>query len=78
MIMTHPMSEPWLDWRPLTTAPKDGTSILVTMDGGEGDDLPYWVLFWNGSFFECASSGVGPSMDHLTHWAAIPRNLPRS
>ena len=72
--MAHPMSEPWLDWKPIATAPKDGTSILVTMAGGV--DGPYYVLFWNDSYFEDASSGEGPSMDHLTHWAYLPAPPP--
>lgn len=74
--MTHPMSEPWLDWQPKETAPKDGTTILFTMAGGT--DGPYYVLFWNDSYFEDASSGEGPSMDHLTHWAYLPAPPPES
>jgi hypothetical protein len=69
--VTHPMSMPWLDWKPMKTAPKDGSTFLATMAGG-GNDAPYYVLFWNEAYFEDASSGVGPSLDHLTHWAEIP------
>lgn len=57
-------------WQPIETAPKDGTSILVTMAGGY--DGPYYVLFWNGTFFESVDSGTGPSMDYLTHWMPLP------
>lgn len=72
--MTHPMSEPWLDWRPIATAPKDGTTIIVTMAGG--NDGPYYVLFWNDIFFEDVNSGEGPSIAHLTHWATLPSPPP--
>lgn len=68
--MTHPMSQPWLDWQPIKTAPKDGSTFIATM--ASEVDGPYYVLFWNDSYFESAESGVGPSMAHLTHWAAIP------
>jgi hypothetical protein len=68
--VTHPMSMPWLAWKPLKTAPKDGRLFLAGMEGStEG---PYYVLFWNDTYFEDASSGEGPSLDHLTHWAEIP------
>ena len=58
-------------WQPIETIPKDGTSVLVTMAGGF--DGPYYVLFWNDSFFESVDSGEGPSIDHLTHWMSLPQ-----
>lgn len=56
-------------WQLIATIPKDGSSVLVTMAGGT--DGPYYVLFWQGSYFEDVSSGVGPSLDHLTHWMPL-------
>jgi hypothetical protein len=61
--------EPQSPWMPIETAPKDGTSILVTMAGGGNG--PYYVLYWNDSFFESVESGEGPSIDHLTHWMPL-------
>jgi hypothetical protein len=74
--MPHPMSMPWLDWQPKETAPKDGTCVLFGMAGAV--DGPYYVLFWNEDYFEDVSSGEGPSMDYLTHWAHIPVPPPAS
>ncbi len=39
--MTHPMSEPWLDWQPEDTAPKNGELVLVC-----GGDLQRPALTW--------------------------------
>jgi hypothetical protein len=32
--MTHPMSEPWIDWQPIETVP-DGERVLLFLEGGE-------------------------------------------
>lgn len=42
-------------WQPIATAPKDGTTILVSVRGGH--DGPYWVIFWNGNEWESSESG---------------------
>ncbi len=64
------------DWEPRQTALKNDTSILVTREGGY--DGPYWVIYWNGDFWESADSGreIGP--DCWTHWMPIqePPGIP--
>ena len=45
MSERHPMSEPWYEWLPIETAPKDGTSILVCKPGQE---TPWTVSWRNG------------------------------
>lgn len=57
-------------WQTISTAPKEGTSFLATMAGG--NDGPYYVLFWNDNFFESVDSGECPHMDHITHWRPLP------
>lgn len=55
-------------WQDISTAPKDGTSVLATMSGGT--DGPYWVLFWNGKAFECVASGA-TALINVSHWCPL-------
>lgn len=79
--MGHPMSEPWVDWRPIATAPKDGSWVLL-FDGTNvfmgrwseeaqfGRDDPYrpgWQIF------ECDDVWYSVADDTATHWAPKPR-----
>lgn len=41
--MTHPMAEPWLDWRPINTAPKDRFILLHCPE-----DESRWLAKWQG------------------------------
>jgi hypothetical protein len=69
----HPMSEPWLDWQPRESAPKDGTLLLVC--GGELDRPA--LTWWHHS--EGWMNGDGRSgklFYEFSQWAVIP--LPRS
>lgn len=74
--MTHPMSEPWLDWQPMSTFPRDGNGYLVcddrTMDNFE-------AVFWddeatNAHSGWCLSTSDGPTyhVETFTHWARVP------
>ena len=56
------------EWRPIETAPKDGTEFLSIY--GLDDDGTYWIIYWNGAFFECVSSGH--EISHATHWMPLP------
>jgi hypothetical protein len=42
--MTHPMSEPWLDWQPIETFPRDGEGYLAIDDRVQGGfpSVVYW------------------------------------
>lgn len=73
-VCTTERAQHWFEIKRLIkTAPKDGTTFLASV--AEADEV-YYVLFWNGDYFECASSGVVPSMDQLTYWASIPAPSP--
>lgn len=75
----HPMSEPWLDWQPIETAPRDSTRILAstskefaTAEFANGR----WVqspMSWEGSD---ERDGLADLDFEPTHWT-IPA-LPRS
>lgn len=65
--MTHPMSEPWVDWRPIDTAPHDGTRIWL------GDAVNVVTGFWSPPVgaWRCDWQ-VGNAGDKPTHWAPLP------
>ena len=58
-------------WRPIETAPKDGTSILVS-DGAEVDQAEFWDDrgYWVAIGGKCAA-GNGLGYDP-THWMPLP------
>lgn len=73
--MAHPMSEPWLDWQPMATFPRDGNGYLVWDDRKMGGDPE--VVFWNDgvrSGGRCLATSDGPiyHVETFTHWARIP------
>ena len=67
--MPHPMSEPWVDWRPIETAPLD-RDFLVAMKSGY---ITRGRLI-NGKFLAIDSTGPVSSGTDTTasHWAEIP------
>lgn len=76
--MTHPMSMPWLDWKPINTAPRDAVNwiLLYGPDCQEPFDAAKWSHdseCWMTSGGEVWEEGkpFGPTM-----WASIP--LPQS
>lgn len=84
--MTHPMSEPWLLWRPITTAPKDGSEILLYREDS-GVFLGRWIApcefinegeydgaGWDepGWFFADFVQGGRVTDGAPTLWASIP------
>ncbi len=57
-----------MNWKPIETAPKDGTSILVCCEIGF-----MYVAHWNGKLWlsdACADSYFGA--DDATHWMPLP------
>ncbi len=79
--MTHPMSEPWLDWKPIASAPKDGTTVLLYSEDiepnifqglwqawtGSWEGGGEWVDIWNNDPIETNSGMIFPKL-----WASIP------
>lgn len=57
------------EWQPIETAPKDWNEILTIYcpGGGEGS---YWIVFFNGDYFEDVSGGF--KIEHATHWMPLP------
>jgi len=74
--MTHPMSEPWVNWRTIDSAPNDGTRVL----GAQYDEVGgYWrifSMFWHSG--STLPAGWEPFWQHgglkenPTHWADMP------
>lgn len=59
------------DWRPIETAPKDGTSILLATAGKPGVDLLEWKGGKRGGWTtECGSFQYGDGI--FTHWQPLP------
>lgn len=59
------------DWRPIETAPKDGTSILLATAGKPGVDLLEWKGGKRGGWTtECGSFQYGDGI--YTHWQPLP------
>lgn len=64
------------DWRPIETAPRDGTDILVSRrddddDGGEFAVAQWWVRSWA---FMSGRPGDMPALLGFipTHWRPLP------
>lgn len=57
-------------WRPIATAPKDGTKILVT-EIGFGRDATN-CAFWRDDAGEWWSVPSGRVYRNLTHWMPLP------
>lgn len=74
-----------MDWQPIETAPKDGTEILVVLDGRvwlcsyvrehteESDDafMPKGTVYGGGWYI--GNDGFIPSgQEGMTHWMPLP------
>jgi hypothetical protein len=56
-------------WRPISDAPKDGTDILV---GVQGIGWPVRVAFWDEARGGVWSIWPGRELAHPTHWQPLP------
>ena len=69
--MTHPMSEPWLDWQPIATFPRDEECYLVTdkrLDGGFAQ-----IVYWNDGHLSVPDASISYSPGAFTHWSSVPQ-----
>jgi len=58
------------EWKPISTAPKDGREFLAFISGNGQDFDRYAVLFWKGSYF---AEYAWDSQAHApTHWMPLP------
>jgi REP element-mobilizing transposase RayT len=60
------MAEEVSGWKPLGTAPKDGSYVLIS---SKADDVP-WVAFWNGHSWD--DGDFNDHIDGCTHWHPLP------
>jgi hypothetical protein len=64
------------NWRPIESAPRDGTSILVYEPPGENFPERYVVVFWRGSedykFRFPWSGGDNHYAELFNHWQPLP------
>lgn len=61
------------EWRPVETAPKDGTEILVSILGKDvlgHDERGYGVVSWEGSLGWC-NDDTAVLISGITHWQPI-------
>jgi hypothetical protein len=63
-------------WKPIETAPKDGTEILVVDHHGE-IQLVFWAKYWRHSYDWCIKGGEqeegsDKTADNPTHWMPLP------
>lgn len=75
------MSSKVISWRPISTAPKDGTWVLLTggRDGGYDNIVgPCVVAFWDTSQLDDGwaycywDGGWGSAYENPSHWMPIP------
>ena len=59
-----------MDWQPITTAPMDGSTIIL---GGSSEDSEWCMDFVEAGEFEFTGDGWGMSRDvcPYTHWHPI-------
>lgn len=65
-----------MQWQPIETAPKDGTTILAHNPRGlaffaRQDVVPVHWTGWGGGAWENSTSGH-KVFDELTHWMPLP------
>ena len=56
-------------WRPIETAPKDGTRVLLFREGYAEDVFVGWYNTTNNSWVACFSSEILG----VTHWRSLPK-----
>ena len=64
-----------MQWRPIETAPKDGTVIVATgyNFGDESNERHYVITSWeDGSWIECSEWNDASYLTYLTHWMPLP------
>lgn len=64
-------------WKPIETAPKDGTSILGYFPGRGGyvarqDMIPIHWCGWGGGMWQNSTSGHNLMSNKVTHWMPLP------
>lgn len=68
-----------MEWQPIETAPKDGTSILLIIPRGMCEEVPpVYVGAYHDQWFTYGASCSGSSRrSEPTHWMPLP-DLPET
>lgn len=62
-----------MEWRPIDTAPKDGSEFLAWAESGED----YWVARWDHDQADWVERGEGMTLHwRLSHWQPLPAPPP--
>jgi hypothetical protein len=59
-------------WRPIATAPKDGTEVLIFVPGSGEQFVAYWNKRFEAWLYAATSSGVRVFTKEATHWMPLP------
>lgn len=68
-LSDHGVQESGGSWRPIESAPRDGTGILVKLPDS---DMPHTAKFWRGSWTVAWDHSELKGWDAPTHWMPIP------
>lgn len=69
-----------MEWQPISTAPKDGTSVIIAAQSGcvgeaEFQDGSWW---WAGWYEESWAVPVEKENGAVTHWMPLPAPPPET
>lgn len=59
-------------WKPITTAPKDGTWVMLGIVGRNEVLLAYWHRLLGEWWGQSGSSGEWKKWQKATHWRPMP------
>lgn len=57
------------EWRPIETAPKDGTPVIICTSGGK----VFRARWFGGAVWSVDGYSVGFETSDVTHWMPLPQ-----
>lgn len=67
--MTHPMSEPWVDWKEMDSAPKNGEPVILYLPINTPDRRILTCYWTDAGWWICSGSIV---LGKPARWASLP------
>lgn len=66
-----------MEWQPIDTGPKDGTSVIVASEGGFVGEAKYWAKYWenygNWWWANChPTDSYDGEIMYARHWMPLP------